>query len=388
MKRVLIFSLFALSAAVQADNFSWHGYASQGITQSIDSDFITDDNDITLHLTEIGVNARWQVNPSLALVGQANYLDGGNRYKSGGRVDYLFFDWKLPDLYQWETHFNIGRFKNHHWLYSATRDVPHTRATAVLPQSVYSDGSRDIALGSDGISLHSVRSTAHGSWEVNWSYGNSPLNQGEIGAFLGEGAKGKAEQDFVHQFSVFYQPPSMNWRVGASWLESDFSYTAAAVDNYFDGGQSVSRVMLSGIYFSEFWELSAELLRDERIDFGGYTPDLLNERTSEGGYLQARFLFTPRISGLLSYDTLTLDRDDPDGLGLNQLSGGLIPAHYGYQDTVAVGFRWDLAPNWRLQGEHHWVEGAARATSLILPQHSMQIEQHWRMWSVQLMYWF
>ncbi|QPG05723.1 hypothetical protein IT774_16975 [Salinimonas marina] len=388
MKQVLIFSLFALSAAVQADNFSWHGYVSQGITQSKDSNFITDNNDITLNLTEVGVNARWELKPTLALVGQANYLDGGNRYKSGGRIDYLFFDWKLPTVASWDTRLNIGRFKNRHWLYSATRDVPHTRATAVLPQSVYSDGSRDIALGSDGISLQSTRSAAHGSWEVNWSYGKSPLNQGEIGAFLGAGALGEAEQDFVHQFSVYYQPPSLNWRVGASWLSSDFSYTAAEVDNFFDGQRSVDRLMLSAIYFSEFWELSAEIVRDERRDAGAYFPDFRNERTSEGGYIQARYLFTPRLSGLVSLDTYTLNRDDPDGEGLNQISAGLIPAYYGYQDTLALGMRWDFATNWRLQAEHHWVEGAARSTGIILPQTATQTEKYWRMWSVQLMYWF
>ncbi|WP_218354372.1 hypothetical protein [Alteromonas lipotrueiana] len=388
MKRVLVFSLSALSVAVQADNFSWHGYVSQGITQSIDSNFITDNNNITTELTEIGVNARFQLNPSLALVGQANYLDGGNRYEKGGRIDYLFLDWKLPSVYKWNTHLNIGRFKNRHWLYSATRDVPHTRATAVLPQSVYFDGFRDITLGSDGALLQSIRSGDTGTWEVNWSYGRSPLNQGETGAFLGEGAQGHALQDFVHQFSVYYQPPSLNWRVGASWLNSDFSYEAAPVDNFVDGDTNVSRLMLSAIYFSEFWEISSELLREDRVDSGGYALGFRNKRVSEGGYVQARYLFTPRISALVSYDTYTLDRDDPDGLRLNQISEGLIPAHYGFADTLAVGFRWDLAPNWRLQGEHHWVEGGARATSLILPQHTTKTAEHWRMWSVQLMYWF
>ncbi len=388
MKRLLYISFCALTPAVQAGTFSWHGYVSQGITQSIDSNFITDNNDTTLNLTELGVNARWQINPAIALVGQANYLDGGNRYESGGRVDYLFVDWHLPRLWQWDTHLHLGRFKNRHWLYSATRDVPQTRATAILPQSVYFDGFRDIALGSDGILMQSTRSDESGSWELNWSYGKSPLNQGETGAFLGPEAQGDADQDFVHQASVYYQPPSLNWRIGASWLKSDFDYQAAPTDIFFDGKSSITRLMLSAVYFTEQWEFSAELVQEHRTDTGAYAPDFTNKRVGEGGYVQARYLFTPKISSLLSFDTYTLDRDDPDGVGLNRASAGLIPAYYGYEDTVAVGIRWDIAPNWRLQGEHHWVNGAARATSLILPQSVTMTEKHWRMWSVQLMYWF
>ena len=389
MKRLFFLSLLSLCAQAQdVQKVQWHGYVSQGLTQSVDSDYLTDNNDITTDLTEVGINGRWQIRDQLALVGQLNYLNGGNRYEAGGRVDYLFIDRAAPHIANWSTHVHLGRFKNRHWLYSASRDVPHTRATAILPQSVYFDGSRDIALGSDGISVQSTRSDASGVWEVNWSYGKSPLDDDDTEAFLGPNAQGEVKQDYVHQFSVFYQPPSYNWRFGASWLSSDFRYDAAPRETFFNGKSEIERIVFSGIYFSEFWELSAEWVTESRRDAGAYAPTFVTDRTGEGGYVQARYLFNRKFSALASYDSYTLDRDDPDGHALSAMSGGLVPSYYGYSRTFAVGARWNIAPNWRLQAEHHWVEGAARATSRILPQTATNVDKHWRMWAVQLMYWF
>lgn len=388
MNKRLVFLALILCGQAHATDFSWHGYISQGLTQSIDSNFITDNNDITTDLTELGINGRWQLQDQLALVGQVNYLNGGNRFKSGGRVDYLFFDWQLPAVAGWQSRLHLGRFKNQHWLYSATRDVPHTRATAILPQSTYFDGFRDIALGSDGISWHATKNSEAGAWEVNWSYGKSPLNQDETNRVLGDQARGKGEQDFVHQFSVFYQPPTYNWRLGLSWLRSDFCYTAAPQDAFVDGKSTVDRWILSGMYFREHWEFSAELVKDLRTESGAYSPTFFNKRIGEGGYVQARYLINDKFSALVSYDTYTLNKDDPDGQRLEQQTGGLIPAYYSYQDTVAVGLRWDIAPRWRLQAEHHWVDGAGRSTGLLLPQHTQSTQPEWRMWAVQLMHWF
>ena len=88
MKRLFFLSLLSLCAQAQdVKKVQWHGYVSQGLTQSVDSDYLTDNNDITTDLTEIGINGRWQIQDQLALVGQLNYLNGGNRYESGGRVD-------------------------------------------------------------------------------------------------------------------------------------------------------------------------------------------------------------------------------------------------------------------------------------------------------------
>ena len=232
---IFIFGTQVVYAADEPAKFTWHGYISQGITQSVDSNFITSDNDITGELTELGINGHYRLTNNLSVAGQVVYLDGGNRFEQGARVDYLFLDWSINDIWGWQGQVHLGRFKNRHWLYSVTRDVPQTRDTAVLPQSVYFDSFRDVALGSDGIQTSFKRYSNDNIWEVNWSYGSSDINEAQKNFLLGNIASGEIEQDFVHQFSVFWQPSTMAWKLGLSWLESDFTYQASVMDNRFDG---------------------------------------------------------------------------------------------------------------------------------------------------------
>lgn len=391
MKLKWLFALCFVSATAKANhtNFSWHGYLSQGITQSKDSTFITDDNDITSELTEIGFNGYYQLAENISIAGQVNYLDGGNRFEQGTRLDYLFVDWKLPNLIGgWQANIHAGRFKNRHWLYSVTRDVPQTRYTSVLPQSVYFDGFRDVALGSNGLLASFAHYGKHNIWEINWSYGRSSINDSQRDFLLGDEAKGTIKQDFVHQASVFWQPATMAWKVGASLLDSDFTYSPADMDNRLAGSANIRRMMISAQYFAENWEVSSELVREIQDSEGLFAPDFVDRRRGEGGFIQVRYLFNSQFSGLLGYDTYVNDESDPNGERLETLSGGTIPAYFGYQDTITLGFRYDIAPKWRLQGEYHWVDGATRVVSLLNRDVASHAQKEWEMWSVQLMYWF
>ena len=100
MKKWSVFALWfaSFSTFASSSDFSWHGYISQGITQSKDSSFITDNDDVTGELTEIGLNGYYQLAENISIAGQINYLDGGNRFEQGARLDYLFVDWKLPNF--------------------------------------------------------------------------------------------------------------------------------------------------------------------------------------------------------------------------------------------------------------------------------------------------
>jgi hypothetical protein len=388
---ILLGSFLFSKESVGADwSPSWHGYAAQGLTMSDGSDFITDNDTVTGELTEIGINGSAQITSTLRLSGQLVYLDGGNRYKQGSRLDYLFLDWNLPDIYQWNLHLHLGRYKNRHWLSSATRDVPHTRDSIILPQSVYYDGLRDVALGSDGLALQALRANHSGNWEINWSVGRSSIDKSETEKFVGSMAKGRVKQDFVHQGSVFWQPVSMKWQFGASFLRSDFHYDSVDDDTITSGDSSVERMMLSMRYFSQNWEFSSELLQ-ERLQYKGvFTTgyELNSDKTGQGGYVQWRYFLPDEITLLFRYDTYDLDRNDRSGTTLMRDSGGQIPAYYGFMDTGTLGLSWDIAPQWRLRGEVSRVHGAGRLKPVLLPDSLVRAEEYWNMYSLQLMYWF
>lgn len=384
--------LLSVSTMIQAnhDDFSWHGFVAQGLTSSTDSDYITTGNEISTELTEVGVNGTYVINPSLSIAGQFVYLDGGNRFRQGARLDYLFLDWRLTRLFDWQVNVHLGRYKNRHWLYSATQDVPQTRPSISLPQSIYYDGNRDLALSSDGIALQSTKTSSSGTWEVRWSYGRSPLAKEDTRKILSPQAQGRVNQDFVHQFSTYWQPDSMHWQLGFSLLQSEFTYDAAERDILLNGNSGIDRLTLAARYDSENWELTMELLRDRLMYQGefvqGITLDV--DKTGEGGYLQWRYFLQNNLTGLVRFDTYDVDRKDRRGHQLATNPFGPIPSHYGYMDMLTVGMSWDISDNLRLSGEFSRTHGAGRLTTVMFPDALVYAEPYWNAWSLQLMYWF
>lgn len=382
--------LFTTFSSVSQDNFSWHGFIAQGITSSTDSNYITSGNEITTELTELGINGTYIVNSSLSVAGQLVYLDGGNRFRKGARLDYLFLDWRLTRLFDWQVNAHVGRYKNRHWWYSATQDVPQTRPSITLPQSIYYDGNRDIALSSDGIALQSTKTGDSGTWEVRWSYGRSPLAKEDTSKLLSPQAQGQVKQKFTHQFSTYWQPDSMQWHLGFSVLHSEFTYKPGIEDILRDGQSGIDRLTLAARYDSENWELTMELLRDRLTYQGDFTQGvtLTVDKTGEGGYLQWRYFLQNNLTGLVRFDSYDLDRQDRNGQKLVQSSFGAIPAHYGYMDMLTVGVSWDIKSNLRLSGEFSRAHGAGRLSAVIFPEALIDAKPYWNAWSVQLMYWF
>lgn len=386
--KLSVLLLLVCSLQLSAQELQWHGFISQGLIQAPETNFVNLDDSISAELTDIGVNMSWVMSDKLRLASQVVYLDGGRRYTKGTRLDYFFIDWTLYSDFDWRLNLFVGRFKNQHWLYSATRDVPFTRNAIVLPQSVYFDSFRDIAVGSDGLALKSTHDTRFGEIELNWSWGSTNLSKEQKQILLSTLPQGDAEQDYVHQASLFWRPEQLDWQLGLSLLDSDFSYKKAELDFYSDGGITVQRVMFNARYAAEYWELSSEWVQ-ERLDIKDfYAPGFKRNSFSQGWYIQGRYNLMPRTWALLSLDIFDLDKDDRNGTKFSQSTGGMVPAYFGYQDDLTFGLTYDFRDNLRLTMEHHWVKGTARLAYPVLPDVQNNKSEYWQMWAMQLMYWF
>ena len=184
--RPLLFAvLLCASPVLGAAELAWHGFMAQGVSRSQHSGFINNSGDWSAELTELGLNGHLSISPALRLAGQLVYLNGGNRYPPGLRVDYLFLDWTAYSSLDWQLNLYAGRYKNQHWLYSSTRDVPFTRPSIVLPQSIYFDAFRDVAVSSDGAALRAHSGNTVGDFTFNWSYGTTPISQKQSQLLLG-----------------------------------------------------------------------------------------------------------------------------------------------------------------------------------------------------------
>jgi hypothetical protein len=380
----LIFQSFFLDAA----SLKINGFVAQGIIQANDSNFVTDDGDVSLKLTELGVNSTYRISPSFRVAGQAVYLEGGNRYQYGFRVDYLFLEWQLLNHSNWHLKTQVGRNKNYHWLYSSTRDVPHTRPSIILPQSLYFDAFRDVALGVDGLVLIAQTHNKLGEWDINLSYGNSRISEEQTKNLLGSNASGKLKHDFDTQFSLYWRPKLTNFQFGFSLLDADFSYKRGDNDTLFSGDETSQRIMFNILYQGQNWEIASEVMRERVIAENVLFPGFYSDVTAEGGYLQARYFLSNQLTMLARLDIYDRDRQDRGGQNVETLSQGLVPSYFGLMDQATAGVTWKFAENIQIQAEYHRVKGTGRLAPIFTPDTALNADKYWDMWAVQLMYWF
>lgn len=393
VKHVVTLATVALlsftSTAEEIRNLQVHGFVAQGVAQSSGSDFINDDGDVSGELTEVGINASYQISDNLRFAGQAVYLNGGNRYAEGARIDYALVDWAVFQSLDEELHIYLGRYKNYNWLYSSTRDVPMTRPSIVLPQSVYFDGFRDIAVGGDGIALTYTKATEqYGEFDFNLSYGTSNISDKQTEILLSEFATGDMNHDLDIQTSLFWRPNDTQWRFGFSLLDSDFSYDQGNNDRFVDNDIVLQRYTFNAIYEGELWEFSTELLQERFLLEGFYFPEFKQDNIAQGLFLQSRYKWQDNVRLLARFEKFWANKDDRDGSELEESTGGATPAHFAYHHDYVLGAEIDLAPNLRLQIEHHWFDGTARLTPVVLPNVELNHEAHWQLWAAQLIYWF
>lgn len=391
--RMFLIGLLLSSTAIANDflsnNLKVHGFIAQGIIESKDSDFVNDDKDLSLELTEIGVNASYDISPTLRAAGQLVYINGGNRYAEGARLDYLLLDWSAYQTAEWQLNVLVGRFKNYNWLYSSTRDIPHTRPSIILPQSIYFDGFRDIAVGGDGIALSLKQNNEMlGEFEFNLSYGTSNISDKQTEIILSEFASGDMEHDKDIQGSIFWQPIDTQWRLGIALLDADFSYKQGSGDVFQDANITLQRYIFNALYEAENWEFSTEIFQERFLLNGFYADSFQNDNFGQGFFAQTRYQLAEDIKLLGRFERFWADKDDRSGKKLESSTLGLVPSYFGYQHDVVLGLTYNLQENMQIQFEHHWFEGTARLTPVVVPNPKINASKHWRTWAVQFMYWF
>ena len=378
----------AISGEVQSTDFQFHGFLSQGLIAVDGSDFVSDEQSMSPELTELGINASYQLSNSFRVAGQVAYLNGGNRYNEGVRIDYLLLDWDLYSGEQWSTNIYIGRFKNFHWLYSATRDVPMTRPSIILPQSVYFDATRDMSVGGDGVAIKSTYSSeALGDFDFNISSGRSPTSREQTHIIMGRFSQGGLSHDEDLQASIYYHPSFSNWRFGIALTDAEFTYTAGDKDNFVDGALSLTRYYANAEYQGEHWTLSAELVQEKIALSDVLFPGFKRDSVGQGGYFQSQYRLNHRVQLLARYEHYWANKDDKNGSQLEASIGG-APHYFGYQRDFTAGLSIELSQNLKLQLEQHWIKGTARLTPVVIPDPTVNTNEYWQISSLQLTYWF
>jgi len=373
-----------------SSDWQWHGFVAQGLIDVNHSNFVDNNSGLSPKLTELGINSSYNFLSNVRVAGQLVYLNGGRRYAEGVRLDYLLLDWGIFNDANWQVNMYLGRFKNNHWLYSNTRDIPFARPSIILPQSIYYDGFRDIAMGGDGGALRiNYSDDKLGEIDFNFSSGVSSINKKAKQVILSEYATGDIKQSFDNQASLYWRPNFSAWRFGLSMLDSNFDYQrGAGADLFYDGVFAFQYYTMNAIYEGERWELSSEIHHQHFKTSGFYQSSYVKTNIGQGAYVQARYKYNNDLTLLMRAEKFYLDRADKNGSKLNAASGGKIPRYFGFQNDLTVGFSYDIQDHLRVQFEQHWVQGTGRLSPTVLPNPQINNREYWQMWAVQLMYWF
>ncbi|MGQ0443544.1 MAG: hypothetical protein ACT4O2_00070 [Beijerinckiaceae bacterium] len=370
------------------EGFQVHGFLSQGY-------FLTTNNNLfgsserggSLDFTEIGVNASWLARPNLQLAVQILSRRAGEAAKSEPEFDFWLLDYTAVASEERRLGVRLGRVRLPFGLYNDTRDVAFTRPSILLPQSIYFDESRELAISADGVMFYGEQ---HGSW------GNLIL---ELGPFLARVANENSEfailgADFPGELDnrwsfigrLIYETPDQSLRLAVTGarLETDYSPRFSPPDDLGPGKDLFDPVIFSAQYNAEHWSLTSEYARRPIKDEGfGDFFDL--DIVGESYYFQGIYRLDPQWEAVLRYDVFFNNVDDRDGSQANDRFG--IPAHTQFTKDWTFGVRYNINSSLMVRAEYHNVYG----TFWLFPQDNPDVfatDKKWDIFALLLSYRF
>ncbi len=338
-----------------------HGFLSQGYVQTSANRWFGDSEQGSWDFREIGINAsyrparRWLVSAQV-LSRTAGDMDDGSL-----RLDYGLLDWGFEANAERRLGLRLGRIKNPAGFYNETRDVAFTRPAIFLPQAVYFDRVRNLALSADGAQIYGDWSLEGANLSLRIGMGMPLINKAAEATFMGRDWQGslKADRPLVIT-RLGYETGDRRLRLALSGITVRMDFERGPADPpppLLDSGHiDLTMGILSAQYNSERWSLTGEyLLQGVNWVGTGRLPPGYN--LAQGWYLQGEWRPRDDLSLFLRYDDRITNLDDPNGTDAEAARG--IPAHNGFAHDWVLGGGWTPRSDLLVRLEYHWVDGTA-----------------------------
>lgn len=362
------------------DSVQIHGFASQSYLHTTGNEFFGHSTNMgSLDFTEMGINGSWRPLSNLQTSMQIVYRRAGRTDDQDLRIDFGFLDYSFLSNTDNLWGLRFGRVVNPIGLYGDTRDMPFTRPSILLPQSIYFDVDRNLGLSADGIQLYGERRTDFGDFFLQINGGFSRTSDPTFKEDISRGLPGKVEGELSWVGRVMYELDSGRVRLGVTSGELNAKYEPQGSGFNWDSGRfSFIPVLFSAQYNAEFWSFTTEYaLRGSSFrDFGPFRPDL--DINGDSYYVQGSYKFTDAIEGYMRYDEYYLSQSDRNGKKYASLTGE--PAYGTFAKDFTVGARWDITDWLMLRAEYHRINGTGWTT--VLENEGENNSQHWDMFGV------
>ena len=359
-----------------------HGFASQSYLHTTGNNFFGHSTNMgSLDFTEMGLNGSWRPLSQLQMSMQVVYRRAGKTDDSNVRIDFGFLDYSFLSGVDNLLGIRLGRVVNPYGLYNDTRDMPFTRPSILLPQSIYFDINRNFALSGDGIQVYGERRTKFGDFflQVNGFYPRT--NDPSLIRAIASPFQGNLNPEPSWVTRLTYERDSGKIRLGITSGELNAKYDPKSGPvNWNPGTFSFSALLFSVQYNAENWSLTSEYAIRDTV-FSGFNnayaphPDSIYNTSGESYYVQGSYRFTEKLEGFVRYDALYWSTSDRSGKKFEAQTG--LPAYSRFAKDITTGLRWDITPSIMARVEYHYINGTGWISDL--ENNPAETSQHWSM---------
>jgi hypothetical protein len=361
-----------------------HGFLSQGMTITSDNNFFgNSDDSVSFDFRELGLNGSWRIIPELQISAQVVYRDAGLTDNSDIRLDYALADYNFYSSEATTLGVRGGRVPTPFGFYNDTRDVASTRPGIILPQSIYFDRNRNIALSADGGYIYGEQRTSIGDFYLQAGAiiprGNDDpeFKNSVVGSLPG---KMKGKVSWATRLNYEWRGGLVRLAFSAAELNIKYNPDPGTV-NLQPGTFTLHPILFSAQYNAEDWSLTAEYeIRNVRLKNFGF-PNI--DQTGNSFYVQGIYHFTTKLQGMVRYDHLILNNKDKNGERFAAATGN--PAFSRFAKDWTFGLRYEIFPNMLISAEYHNIEGTGWISKLENPDPS-KTSKYWNLYMMMISY--
>ncbi len=371
------------------EDIQLHGFITQGY-------FLTSDNRIfgksdeggSFDYTEAGITGSWTPHSDFRFAAQVLFRRAGIGHKNDFELDFGLLDYTILSTVDYRLGVRLGRVKLPFGFYNETRDVLFTRPTILLPQSIYADAQRDLALSADG-------GLFYGEYRNDW--GNMSLELGagkprgdsidvELG-ILGDNFPGETYSELSYVGRLGYETQGGKFRMAITSARVDTRYDPKLLppDDLLGGKDIFIPVIFSGQYNREKLSLTAEYAF-RSVEDTGFGSGFDRKLIGESYYLQAEYRFRENWHFVLRYDVMYNDRNDKSGRKNEAKTGS--PAHTWFAKDWTIGLRHYINPSFLIAAEYHSIDGTAWIVPIQDNPDPFDLKRRWNLFALAVSYRF
>ncbi|GBL05015.1 hypothetical protein [Glaciecola sp. KUL10] len=376
-------------ATADADKLSLSGFVGIGGVYATDNNFLGSNvNGRTL--VDAGIQARYSFSDNVSVTGQVTYRRLGEiTTDAEPRVDFASID--IYSQLFGETQLSIGRIKPSTGLYTESRDLPMSRPSIIMPQSIYSDFFRDFLISFDGARV-SV------NYPLNWAtisfesaMGKTQIDRNFNQALLGEASTGEWESDIAKTLDIKLSTDYLTFNVSKFWTATDYTpgegnALPTVLPTLFiplsKGVLEIDTTTAGVQYSNGSTELTFEYItRDnEIIDFVPST-----ESVTEGWYSQIRQSLSRDFTVTARYEVFYRNKKNREG---STTPPYIFPDYANTARTTSLSLSWQISPNLQATSEVHYMEGSGWLAPYVAPFAESFEKKHWMLFATQVTYRF